>query len=181
MTLVGAGAGMAPTQAKAATLLDIPSTTVASGWFTPQTFDFSFSVSEAFTNLSLFLTDGNQRVDVPLLGNLPLFGGLFNSATLTGTSISPQTIGGSGGMQALAAGDYINTFSGVIGPGSYSLQLSFLQLPVIPTDFQGTLSAAVVPEPAEWMMMLGGLAVVGFAARRRAKGNAKVSPKLLAG
>ena len=80
-----AGAGIAPSPVHAATLLTLPSTTVSSGWFSPQTFNFNFSVSEAFNKLSLFLTDGDQRVDVPVLGSLPLFGGLFSSATLSRT------------------------------------------------------------------------------------------------
>jgi hypothetical protein len=151
----------------------LPSTAVSTGFFSSQTFDFNFSVGQAFTDLKLFLTNGTERQTVPFFGDMQLLGGLFTSATLVGTGLSATV------PQFLSFGDHVDTFSGVIGPGDYSLRLTFLQLP-LPTDFQGTLSAtAVVPEPAEWMMMLGGLAVVGFAARRRAKGTASIPAKLL--
>lgn len=174
-TLVGVGTGAAPSSVQAATLLEIPDTTISAGFFSPESFSFDFSISRAFTDLTLMLTNGSQRIDIPFLGSMPLLGGLFQDATLTGsaTSLTSQN-----GPQLLAFGDHVDTFSGVIGPGDYSLQLNFLTIP-LPSDFKGSLTAtAAVPEPAEWMMMLGGLAIVGFAARRRAKGTAAIPAKL---
>jgi len=174
-TLVGVGSGAAPRSVQAATLLEIPDTIISAGFFSPESFSFDFSVSRAFTDLTLMLTNGGQRITIPFFGSMPLLGGLFTDASLTGATGPGKTLNG---PQLLAFGDHVDTFSGVIGPGDYSLQLNFLTIP-LPSDFKGSLTAtAAVPEPAEWMMMLGGLAIVGFAARRRAKGTAANPAKL---
>lgn len=58
--------------------------------------------------------------------------------------------------------------SGVLAAGSYSLQISGLADGAAGGGYQ--FSVAAVPEPAEWMMLLAGLAVLGFIARRKTAG-----------
>jgi len=55
----------------------------------------------------------------------------------------------------LAAGNYSLAVSGIAGAGAAG------------SSYQVQLNTAPVPEPHEWAMMLAGLGVVGWAARRR--------------
>lgn len=55
--------------------------------------------------------------------------------------------------------------SGVLTEGTYSLKISGLADGELGGGYQFSVSAA--PEPAEWMMLLAGLVVVTFMARRR--------------
>ena len=55
----------------------------------------------------------------------------------------------------------------VLASGDYSARISGVANGEVGGGFQ--FSIAAVPEPAEWMMLLAGLAVVGFMARRKTR------------
>lgn len=62
--------------------------------------------------------------------------------------------------------DGMQTFSTLIGPGKYW----FVLLGTWAEDsafYAGRLSVAPVPEPAEWMMIIAGVAMMGFVVSRR--------------
>lgn len=62
--------------------------------------------------------------------------------------------------------DGMETFSALIGPGKYS----FVLLGTVadePAFYAGRISIAPVPEPAEWMMIIAGVAMMGFVVSRR--------------
>lgn len=58
--------------------------------------------------------------------------------------------------------------SGVLAAGDYSVRISGVADGALGGGYQ--LSIAAVPEPAEWTMLLAGLAVLGFIARRKTAG-----------
>lgn len=58
--------------------------------------------------------------------------------------------------------------SGVLAAGNYSARISGTADGTLGGGYQ--FSIAAVPEPAEWMMLLAGLAVLGFIARRKTAG-----------
>lgn len=58
------------------------------------------------------------------------------------------------------------TFSALIGPGKYSLVL-LGTIAQAPAGYVGGFSAVPVPEPAEWMMIMAGVAMMGFVVSRR--------------
>jgi hypothetical protein len=80
---------------------------------------------------------------------LTLYGGTDGTGSVLGT------VSSSNGSQI----DYSN----LLAAGSFSAKVSGL------ADGSGgyNFSIAAVPEPSEWMMLLAGLVVVGFMARRK--------------
>jgi hypothetical protein len=78
-------------------------------------------------------------------------------------------------------------FNSTPGGGEYGFTLpGFLTGPLVLTvmgtaganaSYGGTLNVSAVPEPETWAMMLGGLGLVGFMARRRKKPEA-AAPEL---
>lgn len=58
------------------------------------------------------------------------------------------------------------SFSALIEPGKYSLKL-LGTVGEVPSGYAGVMSAVPVPEPAEWMMILAGVAMMGFVVSRR--------------
>lgn len=63
--------------------------------------------------------------------------------------------------------DYFTLASGVLATGSYYLQVTGSVLSNNGSTFTGNLALTPVPEPETYAMMLAGLGLVGFAARRR--------------
>jgi hypothetical protein len=58
--------------------------------------------------------------------------------------------------------------SGVLAAGDYSVRIAGTTDGALGGGYQ--VSIAAVPEPAEWMMLLAGLAVLGFIAKRKTNG-----------
>jgi len=81
------------------------------------------------------------------------------------------------------------TFNSTPGGGEYGFTIpGFLTGPLVMTvmgtaganaSYGGTLNVSAVPEPETWAMMLGGLGLMGFMARRRKKTEA-ATPELAA-
>lgn len=55
-------------------------------------------------------------------------------------------------------------------PGDYALYIQGGSSAVVGGTYAGDFSVLAVPEPETWAMLLAGLGLVGFSARRRAKG-----------
>jgi len=133
-------------------------------------------LSGSFTDTFTFSYSGDAIVDVWLdtsvsLSKLATQQIVFTSATLNGMAltIDPSfTVGGSrfstaSLYQVPASGSFtliVNGFAGLLGSDGQ----------VISASYSGGLNAfpaAPVPEPETYALMLGGLGVVGFIARRR--------------
>lgn len=111
--------------------------------------------------------------------------GLASDGTPTIGSISNLTLdvfagsnatGPIQGSVASTNGSLIN-LSGALAEGAYSLRVSGLANGALGGGYQLSVSAA--PEPALWMMLLAGLGLVGFVARRRA--GSMANPAAMAG
>jgi len=81
------------------------------------------------------------------------------SAELLGTSFGPAVSDAT--SQKLSWG-------GTLAAGTYSVHVTGLTA-ADRTTYVGSVSALPVPEPETYAMMLGGLGILGFAARRKAK------------
>lgn len=99
--------------------------------------------------------------------------GLASDGTPTVGAISNLTLdlyAGSGAAGSaletrLSADGSLIDLATVLASGDYSARISGLVGGEVGGGFQ--FSIAAVPEPAEWMMLLAGLVVVGFMARRK--------------
>ncbi|MNN69241.1 PEP-CTERM motif protein [compost metagenome] len=70
--------------------------------------------------------------------------------------------------KSTASGIQNLSWAGQLAAGTYTVQVTGLTL-VKNVQYVGTVSALPVPEPETYGMLLGGLALVGAVARRRAK------------
>ena len=113
--------------------------------------EFSIDLTFTTTGKSLFQADLSSA-----LPDEPLSLSLFDGATLLKSATAPG--GGTGSLAAtpivLSAGTYVLNISGALDP-SLEAEGGF--------DFSGT--AAAVPEPATWAMMLIGFGGLGAALR----------------
>jgi hypothetical protein len=92
----------------------------------------------------------------------------------TGLDITGLALFASSGPQIAAGGvlqsggiDVWTMTSNLLPVGSYYIQVSGKMLSATSGSFGGTVMLAPVPEPAAYGMMLAGLGLVGFMARRR--------------
>jgi hypothetical protein len=117
---------------------------------------YTFQLTEAFSvGVSAVEIELGTRVNFDN-GTLALFSGLPSGGSQIGAS---YTVDGSTGNQtrsfeSLATGNYYFQIGGVVAPGASKASYTILA------------SAAPVPEPHEWMMMLAGLGLVGWASTR---------------
>jgi len=97
----------------------------------------------------------------------------FNASIFSSSGIKPF-VGSILGRDNVFAQSFLigesGSFSYLLDPGTYS----FLLLGTVTgknAGYAGMISAAPVPEPAEWMMIMAGVAMMGFVvSRRRANG-----------
>ncbi|MDY7575671.1 FxDxF family PEP-CTERM protein [Actimicrobium sp. CCI2.3] len=95
-----------------------------------------------------------------------LYKGVLNTGVLLGSSPIPGANIASYGQELLTAGDYYFTVAGkTTGSGSSGSYLFTVDAPM------GQAIPSPVPEPETYAMMLAGLGLLGFAARRKSKGN----------
>ncbi|WP_075258941.1 FxDxF family PEP-CTERM protein [Herbaspirillum camelliae] len=128
--------------------------------------NFTFSYSSPFTVSSAVISialDGISRLN---LNSLTLSG---NGGTWTGV----KTTVGSAQVFTLRTDG--------LSSGNYTLSVGGLVTGATGGSFGGNISIAAVPEASTVAMMLGGLALVGFAAyrRRRTEGNAQSQDRLM--
>ena len=116
---------------------------------------FTFNVTGAPSRLS---------ADVSSVGS-----DAWNGLALTGFSL--HTSGGSlistTNESKTGQFDYFTAKSGLLAVGSYYLQVTGSVLSNNGSTFTGNIALSAVPEPETYALMLGGLGLVGFAARRR--------------
>jgi hypothetical protein len=126
------------------------------------------SVGSVFSHVYTFqLTEassvGGSAVEIELgkgvnfdNGTLALFGGLPGVGSQIGSTVAVD--GSTGNLtrsfESLATGNYYFQIGGVVAAGASKASYTILA------------SAAPVPEPHEWAMMLAGLGVVGWASTR---------------
>jgi len=125
---------------------------VSAGVF-EDTFTFTPSVA-GFLEGSLVTTSSSGSTNIN-----------FTSGEINGVAFNFSPIGDNEwGFTNLAysAGPIVLKLFGVAGPG-------FMDGASIAASYAGTLNVSAVPEPETWAMMLGGLGLMGFVARRRKK------------
>jgi hypothetical protein len=116
---------------------------------------FTFSVSGIAADFNAVVSSISRT---PATG-LDITGlGLFTSA---GTQV------GTGGALETGAIDVWSISSNNLAVGDYYVQVSGTLVSNTSGSFGGTVALAPVPEPATYGMMLAGLGLVGFMARRR--------------
>ena len=126
---------------------------------TPLAFEdiYNFTIVDEFQTLlasATSTTPEGTTIEQAHISNLSL--SLF--ASVDGSSLGSVSAGSGSQVdlsQNLVSGDYFLKVSGVADGslgGAYQFQI------------------AAVPEPAEWMMLLAGLAVLGFIAKRKTNG-----------
>ena len=150
------------------------------GTLTLATDQNSFTIVESYSNLSSNAVAGHVHCCAPTTANAAVAigftvpGGLSGSFTQTYdlTLTSTYTSGflnGNGGTAASARTAFINGLNG----GLAYLNIHTQSNPGGEIRGQLTPSATgAVPEPATWAMMLGGFAMIGTAARQRARRTA---------
>jgi len=128
---------------------------------------FYNSVSTAFSDwLDFSLPAGSSGSGASNVISLTTMGDvIFNQFELWNTAssslVSSGTLGGT--TSSLS-------FSDAIVPGSYQLRLGGTSS--LSGAYAGNIVISPVPEPSTYAMLLAGLGLVGFSARRRMSGNA---------
>jgi hypothetical protein len=127
------------------------------------TFGHSFTggnAGKSFLDIFIFTIDGTSNVGSSLTSKLS--GGhnldITSFGLYSGTNLIMATESWS--LDALAP-----------APGNYSLQVGGKVIGNLGVAFTGDGYVTAVPEPETWTMLLGGLALVGFLARRKAAGG----------
>jgi len=117
------------------------------------TFTFTPSIA-GFLNGSLVTTAANPATDIN-----------FTSATVNGIAFNFSPTGANEwGFTdvAFSAGPIVLKLFGIAAP-------DLAPGTAVTASYAGTLNISAVPEPETWGMMLGGLGLIGFMARRRKK------------
>lgn len=138
-----------------------------------QTFSpgITFGASGANTGLYQFtVSQNNTQVTSSFtnsaIGSTGLFSfqtiGLYSGLGTSGTLLQSGTVGATNGFQfaalnpyTLTAGTYTVAYTGTATGAPAGVGSNFV------------FSAAAVPEPASWLMMIAGVGMVGFGLRRR--------------
>jgi hypothetical protein len=134
-----------------------PDTQVQTDFFTGASFADIFNFTVGATNHTILasavgiVSDGTPTAGV--ISNLTL--DLFAGSGATGSALETR----------LSADGSLIDLATVLASGDYSARISGVADGEVGGGFQ--FSIAAVPEPAEWMMLLAGLVVVGFMARRK--------------
>jgi len=120
---------------------------------------FNFTDSWKFTITTTSATSfGAQQTFAVAIGEISGFGAELNGNPFTLTQDVPN------GQQNLS-------WTGNLAPGVYTVNV-WGHANLKNTQYTATVSALPVPEPETYGMLLGGLGVLGLAARRRAKKSA---------
>ncbi|MCY0910550.1 FxDxF family PEP-CTERM protein [Massilia antarctica] len=116
---------------------------------------FSFSITRVPHDFDAIVTSFTRNATTGMdITNMSLFSG---AGTLITTGLQEST----------GATDVWSLRADSLGLGNYYLQVSGKMVSGTAGSFGGTVMLAPVPEPETYGMMLAGLGVVGFLARRR--------------
>lgn len=124
------------------------------------------SVGDVFTDKWNFSTVGLGDFGGGVIAVAP---GFFDNLAITGLSLynaSGLVVNGTSQSGGLADVWTINSVTPLVA-GSYYLQVNGSVLSTVNSSYAGVVALAPVPEPATYGMLLGGLGVLGFLARRR--------------
>lgn len=131
---------------------------------------YSFSAATNFTATLAGSTSGlfDVYLRIATLGTAPIATALLNGVSATITTTNVGSLGGFGGEELESywkwsdvSGSALYTFQ--FGASGSSLSLDQLALATV------AVPIAAVPEPETYGMMLAGLGLMGFVARRRSK------------
>ena len=125
--------------------------------------DFSFTLTSA---TRLTVVDGFWDGDQFQIFNNGVSLGLTSTPTFDGQYI------GDNWSEALNNPAF-SSGSWELGPGTYDITGVAVQSPF--GNGEGAIALGAVPEPATWAMLILGIGMIGFAARRRASGQAAAS------
>ncbi|MGB4812974.1 MAG: FxDxF family PEP-CTERM protein [Methylophilaceae bacterium] len=113
-------------------------------------FDYSGSFNDGAHLSDLLTFDLATAATVTAFSNAP--GAIINFLALPGFGFVPGSAGPSPDSVNLGAGSYQVVFKSLLGSTG---------------SFTGGISVAAVPEPETYALMLAGLGLIGFSARRR--------------
>ena len=158
---VGLGLGAAEAQATTYNIGDLTGSayanvfTFANGAAIDDTFNFTLGSSSSFTGILSSITLSNFVGISNFMLSLTGPGGLNMSFSPSSTASGPVIF--TGDLSLPAGGIYAANLTGVATGTSGGIYSAILA------------AVPAVPEPSEWMMMVAGLALVGFMAKRRSK------------
>lgn len=158
LVLVSAAAMMGPAQVRA--------NTYNMGTLLPTIQEQSslFVLGGSFVDVYNFTIGAeNQTLVTSAVSYSPTGTGIVSDLTLTLYGGADGT-GSVLGSVSSSNGSYID-YSNVLAAGNFSVKVSGLADGLLGGGYNFSISA--VPEPSEWMMLLAGLVVVGFMARRK--------------
>jgi hypothetical protein len=159
-SLLLAGAGFVAQSASAANTVHNYNVNLSSG-YAQLTGDF-LGKNNTFTDFYHF-TVGASDLDAGFYANQG------KTVGLNITKFDLVLAGGSLVATGTGAGGSWNIASTLLAPGSYVLEIAGKVTGSVRGNYNGTLNVSPVPEPETYGMLLGGLALVGVVARRKAK------------
>jgi len=124
-------------------------------WYTDgrDTFDgMGLSINVSPASISLATASNGATIDYWVIGG---FRGSYEAFDAAHTSLGVFTVDASGGGDILGT----HSFSGLVSSIEWAGSPGFAQI--------STLTISAVPEPETYAMLLAGLGLLGFAARRR--------------
>lgn len=130
----------------------------------------SFYSAGSFSDIFNFSVGADQHTFVGSAANWTPEGYAADATHVSSLTLTLYSdVGGTGAVvgQVSSTNGAAIDLSGILAQGDYSVQISGLADGTLGGGYQ--LSVLAVPEPAEWMMLLAGLMVVTFVARRKTR------------
>lgn len=132
-----------------------------SGFDTRASITTNFAANSVVDDLWTFKLLTPSSTSFGALQTFSVAEGMISNFAATLVGYGDLTLTSAAGIQSLS-------WAGSLAAGNYEVRVSGLS-GLQNGQYVGTVSALPVPEPETYGMLLGGLALVGFAARRRAR------------
>lgn len=137
------------------------------------TFELGTITNAALGIHNTFTTPGNSFVDnwnftiSPTEKTAVFVGDIDNLPAFEIGSFNAVLIGASQTWNAVQVGDTFKIDPITLAAGNYTFRVTGNVIGTIGAAYAGTISASAVPEPETYAMMMAGLGLMGFVAKRR--------------